>query len=1210
MNETDKAKGKKDINECISELFKKKSEYEELDDILQETYEEKECLEMGKEVNVEVGDNASLVKDAVHEVREIDDKVDVTEREFAKKGNRSIEFNNGSKGEVAGELSEVGTTSSVKRNASEVDIDITITMAATDSSMDDEEVKTILESCDELDKKQKERSKRTRKLRKPRKYEEINMCRKRSKSIDNGNLHCGHNIDFTKYGISVGSGLPNDLLPGIEDYLSNVLANETLSEYAEEQRQYFLERLDIIKLPPSIPPRPRSLGVRLYPLHSSPPSSNHGSLPSSEQDDFAAYQRELSRALQGDTPTSPDVSEVKVYDDIDTTDGSLDEIKPSKVEDEESMYEIPQLQRTLSDSGYEKALELSPLSKSTSSEEQLSGQSGPPMPPPLPPRGERTGSDAASRSSIGSLLEERISDTPVFRTKLNRESSVPARLENSADTRSEKSSDDFLDEEYDGASCDSLDEVCWYSSRGKDSRMQRNTNYRGVYLKPVKRKHIAHHRKLGKSLSSLWEITQPFGMLEDVVMSGELHYRSKLTWTRKIVALTNGRLVCYKVDKTDSRPSFVILLTGYKASFHKREGRRSFEIHLDHDNFESYVFLVEFKEWAVIWCEHNNAAAKGQRAAGSVMHLARNSMIANPDGTYHMANSNVQLSSSNASLVSSDGFEVEPGTVKVKRKDPSGVKTVKMGAFAFKATQFFESLGKRSSFRKPSSVGAERSPSVERVRQLSCSQSSLSEVAEKPSTIIPETHIEESVFESPVEMKKHIKHQGYVDVYSSFNKRKWGKRWCLVHENNFECYRTQTSEVCELEFLLRNCILKRAIKETKSELGLMILENNREKITIEPINWTELGSWLRVLMQETSTQKTPKGLEGYMDDTHPYHEAVEITRFYRPFTNDFSKLFKLSVKPRGQSSSSLPDEQTRSGDHENRDSGICSSESTEDRFNSLDRNRNSPKVHPCFTDSSLPRVSVCETGAIYTQVKRPSVTESSLSPTTGSVSNCSKSNESCRKSDETNTNSDDDNLFFDFEIDTFGNSSNKRGSSLVDEIMWELKIQHDTDKTSTETGEQNISELTDNNQESLTITKRKSVEFSPIENDISPIKSEHVTTSGRESDFLCSSFDINDNEQVTSDLKCDNNEEPNLVIDVKTCSVGKMTSVKRHPSNVSAKIDVKETLAELRTRLVQLKKDRISIRDRKQQISSERDREFLEAVYERLNKECKKVTEK
>ena len=55
---------------------------------------------------------------------------------------------------------------------------------------------------------------------------------------------------------------------------------------------------------------------------------------------------------------------------------SQGETKPSKVEEEESMYEIPQLQKTLSDSGYEKALELSPLSKSTSSEEQLSGQSG------------------------------------------------------------------------------------------------------------------------------------------------------------------------------------------------------------------------------------------------------------------------------------------------------------------------------------------------------------------------------------------------------------------------------------------------------------------------------------------------------------------------------------------------------------------------------------------------------------------------------------------------------------------------------------------------------------------------------------------------------------------------------------------------------------------------------------------------------------------
>lgn len=42
-------------------------------------------------------------------------------------------------------------------------------------------------------------------------------------------------------------------------------------------------------------------------------------------------------------------------------------------EEEESMYEIPQLRRTVSDSGYEKAVEVSVsvTSKSTSSDEQV-----------------------------------------------------------------------------------------------------------------------------------------------------------------------------------------------------------------------------------------------------------------------------------------------------------------------------------------------------------------------------------------------------------------------------------------------------------------------------------------------------------------------------------------------------------------------------------------------------------------------------------------------------------------------------------------------------------------------------------------------------------------------------------------------------------------------------------------------------------------------
>lgn len=47
----------------------------------------------------------------------------------------------------------------------------------------------------------------------------------------------------------------SELLPGIEEFLCTDLAEECLSDSAEEKRQYFIERLDILKLPPSIPPR-------------------------------------------------------------------------------------------------------------------------------------------------------------------------------------------------------------------------------------------------------------------------------------------------------------------------------------------------------------------------------------------------------------------------------------------------------------------------------------------------------------------------------------------------------------------------------------------------------------------------------------------------------------------------------------------------------------------------------------------------------------------------------------------------------------------------------------------------------------------------------------------------------------------------------------------------------------------------------------------
>ncbi|WAR13746.1 hypothetical protein MAR_003851 [Mya arenaria] len=742
-----------------------------------------------------------------------------------------------------------------------------------------------------------------------------------------------------------------------------------------------------------------ALGVPVHPLVSTP-ESGRDSLTGASNDDFAAYQRELSRALI-DSETSPDVTEVKVYDDIDPSDVATD------------------------DSGYEKAKDMSPLSKSTSSEEQAQ-VFGIPKPPPLPPRRDRASSDAASRSSIGSILDEHIITTPDAKCGDHSES---------LDRKSTHSAE----EEYDAMSVGSPDDP-------SGSFIQPRTPDHIRLPRPTRRKARAQ-RKLGKSLTSLWEVSQPYQALDDVV------------------------------DKLDTRPSFVIILMGYLATAHKRDGRRSYEIHLDHDSFESHVFLCDFKEWADIWCETILQVRVPKQLIGT--------------------------SSSQKSL---------PDMIIPRTPGP------------------------------------------------------------------PELRIVEEV--SPAEVKKHIKHQGFLDIYSSFNKRKWGKRWCIVHENNFECYRSPTSDTCELEFLLRNCALQRAIKETSSELGLMLTENNREKITIEPVSWSELGSWLRVLMAETSTPSTPDGLQGYMDDTHPYHEAVEITR-----------------KPQASTAKSQNSKaRTKNVD---RDSGICSSESADGRFGSLERaSKGSPTastvitVHKDFSDSSLPRVSVQETGAIYTMVRKSSGAGSQSGPSlTSSITGVTvqagnkkgesstaenliggKDTQKISAMNASHTSElDESGLFEDFEAN-IAPLEYKRGESLVDEIMSQFQTQ----------------------------------------------LSSSFSTNSESSEQICGTTEHDNKNHESSDTHGLVIEDPNDAgQDKKSTKALSDLSRSSDPSKRSSfgrnmfwsHEDQQEILAELRTRLVQLKQDRITIRNRKEKVTCSIDREFLSAEFDRLDRECKKVAD-
>lgn len=78
------------------------------------------------------------------------------------------------------------------------------------------------------------------------------------------------------------------ILPGLEAFLREILANENLSPEAEKQRLEFVKELEQLTKPPSLPPRPTNLKTQ--------GRASVDSIDSVENadNDFASVQRKLS----------------------------------------------------------------------------------------------------------------------------------------------------------------------------------------------------------------------------------------------------------------------------------------------------------------------------------------------------------------------------------------------------------------------------------------------------------------------------------------------------------------------------------------------------------------------------------------------------------------------------------------------------------------------------------------------------------------------------------------------------------------------------------------------------------------------------------------------------------------------------------------------------------------------------------------------------
>ncbi|GAB1602284.1 hypothetical protein Ahia01_000507500 [Argonauta hians] len=657
-----------------------------------------------------------------------------------------------------------------------------------------------------------------------------------------------------------------ELLPGIESFFTEILAQEPLSEAAESRCKYYIERLEILKLPPSIPPRisqdkpPPLPHHHHHHYHSKekkwipPPPVPEIKLDTVEaESNVATSQREQVQSSTRPNSTElqdSDKDEQKLYDDIDPIDPIPTRDKGESSDNEESdLYEIPVTQTSEESShAVEPIIEVIECGHhDDASSEEAAVPPASVQRPPLPPRKAVTSELLPAPSGRKNGTRKSLPPQLPARPQLATRRQIYAMM-------SEKSehTDDNSDEERASNCSNDYDK----SSEGKSRlsiRLPKN-------LKKLKK---AKYGRKSRSVSQL-ELVQPVKSLDDIVVSGELYLKKKLTWSKRFVLISSGRLMCYKTEQ-DLRPCVVVNLAGYTVNFIERDSRHGYELKLVHPTSDSLHFSVDYRDWALIWAEGMQCVSEG-RPVPNAPHFLNRPFSGHSDSGMG-SRTDIRGSVSNVSNDSSERGSHEETLL----QQPS---------LSADMLRRLEELNTWEESLEASNVDASS------YANLANPSPPLSPPPPPPQPPPPPPSI-----------------AGYLNIYSSFNKRRWGQRWCVVRGATFHCYMNHSSDVCELSFDLGQCTVRSAKAETKSELGLMVLnEDGSEKITVEPLDEDAMHDWLAVLMAETCTGEAPKGLERYFEET-PYsdipvvrHSSIKVTATKRDTVDSGVNAHKISSK--------------------------------------------------------------------------------------------------------------------------------------------------------------------------------------------------------------------------------------------------------------------------------------------------------------------------
>ncbi|XP_074654421.1 uncharacterized protein LOC141908319 [Tubulanus polymorphus] len=350
--------------------------------------------------------------------------------------------------------------------------------------------------------------------------------------------------------------------------------------------------------------------------------------------------------------------------------------------------------------------------------------------------------------------------------------------------------------------------------------------------------------------------------LRNVLFSGELTFKGKLTWSRRFCVIAPSRMVIYKSER-DSHPQFDIRLDGFDLEYIENDLKRSHVIRMSKPGYKTYLFSTETHDRAIMWIDQLTQAASAkiffgqspvriiapqnvyveEQSPAGAMASPLSAAGATPSPLSEKRYYSSQNSLSNISQISSEGDSLrEPPSPRLQKLEQR------------KSLSTSHMIDRSASTTLPPTNRKSRRTSSDNFQRRASHMFS-SWGKKKARRLLTATNIEGAQLIKQVAADTNfydVRVSGHVNILSSLaNMSDWSKRYCRIKNGLFECFRNIADYKYEFCFPLLGCEITSAQEEMNRPLSIKIFQGDKVKAFIEPQNTIEQGKWIAILIKET-----------------------------------------------------------------------------------------------------------------------------------------------------------------------------------------------------------------------------------------------------------------------------------------------------------------------------------------------------------------------